>query len=67
MNRLVQKSKRLLSGIIAAAVAASMIPTIPVMAEEVKRYPWIPFYAEGKDNISNPHMQISYYILSCRL
>lgn len=24
----------------------------------------IPFYAEGKDNISNPHMQISYYILS---
>ena len=24
----------------------------------------IPFYAEGIDKISNPHMQISYFVLS---
>ena len=33
-NRLVQKSKRLLSGIVATAIAASMLPTHPAMAEE---------------------------------
>lgn len=27
----------------------------------------IPFYAEGIDKISNPHMPISYYVLSCKI
>ena len=33
-NKLVQKSKRLLSGIVATAIATSMLPTLPVMAKE---------------------------------
>lgn len=32
-NRLVQKSKRLLSGIVATAIATSMLPTLPAVAE----------------------------------
>lgn len=35
-NRLVQKSKRLLSGIVATAIATSMLPTLPAVAEKVK-------------------------------
>ena len=31
-NRLVQKSKRLLSGIVATAIATSMLPTLPAVA-----------------------------------
>ena len=27
----------------------------------------IPLYAEGIDKISNPHMQISYFVLSCEV
>lgn len=50
MNRLVQKSKRLLSGIVAAAVAASMIPTIPVMAEETQEIYACVLFAQGTDN-----------------
>ena len=33
-NKLVQKTKRLLSGIVATAIAASMLPTLPATAEE---------------------------------
>ena len=39
-NRLVQKSKRLLSGIVVAAIAASMLPTLPAVAETGEKYPY---------------------------
>lgn len=49
MNKLVQKSKRLLSGIVAAAIAVSMIPTLPAMAEEAERYPYTLFAASSEE------------------
>lgn len=49
MNKLVQKSKRLLSGIVAAAIAVSMIPTLPTMAEEAERYPYTLFAASSEE------------------
>ena len=42
-NRLVQKSKRLLSGIVAAAIATSMLPTLPAVAETDEKYPYTLF------------------------
>ena len=42
-NRLVQKSKRLLSGIVAAAIATSMLPTLPAVAETGEKYPYTLF------------------------
>ena len=42
-NKLVQKSKRLLSGIVATAVAASMLPTLPAVAETDEKYPYTLF------------------------
>lgn len=35
-NRLVQKSKRLLSGIVATAIATSMLPTLLRLQKQVK-------------------------------
>lgn len=49
INKLVQKSKRLLSGIVAAAIAVSMIPTLPTMAEEAERYPYTLFAASSEE------------------
>lgn len=42
-NRLVQKSKRLLSGIVVAAIATSMLPTLPAVAETGEKYPYTLF------------------------
>lgn len=42
-NRLVQKSKRLLSGIVATAIATSMLPTLPAVAETGEKYPYTLF------------------------
>ena len=39
-NRLAEKSKRLLSGIVATAIAASMLPTLPAVAETGEKYPY---------------------------
>ena len=41
-NRLVQKSKRLLSGIVVAAIATSMLLTLPAVAETGEKYPYDP-------------------------
>ena len=49
-NRLVQKSKRLLSGIVATAIAASMLPTLPAMAEETtEKYPYTLFAGSSEE------------------
>ena len=49
-NKLVQKSKRLLSGIVATAIAASMLPTLPAMAEETtEKYPYTLFAASSEE------------------
>ena len=63
-----------LAKLAAASDFATLITDVPSKYKNAKQKfvdyscsQWIPFYAEGKDNISNPHMQISYYILSCRL
>ncbi len=51
-NKLVQKSKRLLSGIVATAIAASMLPMLPAMAEETTdKYPYTHFVAITGINI----------------
>lgn len=42
-NRLVQKSKRLLSGIVVAAIATSMLLTLPAVAETGEKYPYTLF------------------------
>lgn len=61
-----------LAKLAAASDFATLITDVPSKYKNAKQKfvdyscsQWIPFYAEGKDNISNPHMQISYYILSC--
>ena len=49
-NKLVQKSKRLLSGIVATAIAASMLPTLPAMAEETtEKYPYTLFAGSSEE------------------
>lgn len=49
-NKLVQKSKRLLSGIVATAIAASMLPTLPAMAEETTdKYPYTLFASSSEE------------------
>ena len=42
-NRLVQKSKRLLSGFVATVIAVSMLPTLPAVAETGEKYPYTLF------------------------
>lgn len=48
-NRLVQKSKRLLSGIVAAAIATSMLPTLPAVAETGEKYPYTLFASSSAE------------------
>ena len=48
-NRLVQKSKRLLSGIVATAIAASMLPTIPAVAETGEKYSYTLFAGSSEE------------------
>ncbi|HOF68553.1 MAG TPA: VWA domain-containing protein, partial [Ruminococcus sp.] len=48
-NKLVQKSKRLLSGIVATAIAASMLPTLPAVAETGEKYPYTLFAASKEE------------------
>lgn len=50
-NILVQKSKKLLSGIVATAIAASMLPPLPVMAEgTTEKYPYTLFAASNEES-----------------
>lgn len=49
-NSFFKKTKRLLSGVIAAAMAAAMLPVIPVMAEDTaERYPYTMFAGSSED------------------
>lgn len=49
-NKLVQKTKRLLSGIVATVIAASMLPTFPVMAEETQEIYTCVLFAQGTED-----------------
>ena len=42
-TKFITKAKRLLSGIVAAAIAVSMLPTLPAVAETGERYPYTLF------------------------
>ncbi len=49
-NSFFKKTKRLLSGVIVAAMAAAMLPVIPVMAEDTaERYPYTMFAGSSED------------------
>lgn len=48
-NKLVQKSKRLLSSIVATAIAASMLTTLPAVAETGEKYPYTLFAASSEE------------------
>lgn len=49
-NSFFRKTKRLISGVIAAAMAAAMLPVIPVMAEDtVEKYPYTMFAGSNED------------------
>lgn len=50
MNRKTSdKAKRLLSGMIATALTASLLPAIPAAAEETEVYPYTMFAASDKE------------------
>ena len=49
-NKFFRKTKRLISGVIAAAMAAAMLPVIPAMAEDtVEKYPYTMFAGSNED------------------
>ena len=49
-NSFFRKTKRLISGVIAAAMAAAMLPVIPAMAEDtVEKYPYTMFAGSNED------------------
>ncbi len=49
-TKLIMKAKRLLSGFVATAIAASMLPTLPAMAEETtEKYPYTLFAGSSKE------------------
>ena len=49
-NKFFRKTKRLISGVIAAAMAAAMLPVIPAMAEDtLEKYPYTMFAGSNED------------------
>lgn len=49
-NKFFRKTKRLISGVIAAAMAAAMLPVIPAKAEDtVEKYPYTMFAGSNED------------------
>lgn len=49
-SKFIKKAKRLLSGFVATAIAASMIPTLPAMAEETtEKYPYTLFAGSSEE------------------
>ena len=48
-SKLVQNTRRLLSGIVATAIATSMLPTLPAVAETGVKYPYTLFAGSSKE------------------
>ena len=48
-NRLVQKTKRLLSGVVAVAMTATMLPAFPAVAESSEKYPYTLFAGSSEE------------------
>ncbi len=50
-TKFITKAKRLLSGFVATAIAASMLPTLPAMAEETtEKYPYTLFAGSSEES-----------------